>query len=132
MAGWGLGKNGKRSKKLLWAKLVVKSAAECRTNQFIHSLKKDLKQLTGKNNNKKLTWKNIKKIGLESESRDIDGHTLVYFPVIQRMHICAGDVKKQACSVSICTEYILLQSKCQDQGSILPLFSLPHSTPSGI
>ena len=101
MAGWGLSKNGQRSKKLLWAKLVVKTAAECRTNHFIDVLKKDLKQLTGKSGNKKLTWKNIKKIGLENKSKHNDGITLVYFPVIERMHICAGDVKKQACSVCI-------------------------------
>ena len=102
VAGWGdLDDDARHIPKVLqWAKVPIRNTTECRTNYFLNFLKGDMKNLTGSVSNSMLTWKNIKKIG-HRKSVSSNSETLIYRPIINRMHICAGDTITDTCQVTL-------------------------------
>ena len=99
VAGWGdVGKSRHTSKALQWANVAIKDMTECRVKTFLYFLKNDIKELTGSDSNSKLTWKNLEKLG-HSKSYVSAAETIIYRPINNRMHICAGDTKTNTCQV---------------------------------
>ena len=48
-----------------------------------------------------LTWDNIEKVGGSKTNLEGDPDSLTYKIIDDKMHICAGDTKTDACQVSI-------------------------------
>ena len=99
VAGWGvLGPSRDTPTKLQWADVPIRNVTDCRVKAFLNFLKSDIKELTGSDSNSVLTWKNIEKLGY-SKSNFSEIETIIYQPINDRMHICAGDTKTDSCQV---------------------------------
>ena len=99
VAGWGdVGESRHTPKLLKWTNVAITDMAECRVKTFLYFLKNDIKELTGSDSNSKLTWENLEKLG-HSKSYVSAAETIIYRPINNRMHICAGDTKTDTCQV---------------------------------
>ena len=108
VAGWGVTntKTGDTPKSLLWAKVPIKNVTACRVKAFKTFLKHDIEKLTGARSKSMVTWKNVwktlEKLG-GSKTYVPPGimETLIYRPINERMHICAGNTKTDSCQVGM-------------------------------
>ena len=86
---------------LQWADVPIRNVTDCRVKAFLHFLKEDIKNLTGSDSDSVLTWQNMEKLG-NSKSVFLNKlETIIYRPINEKMHICAGDTKTDTCGVII-------------------------------
>ena len=106
IAGWGGTETKRSSNTLLWAKVPIKNVTGCRVKAFKTFLKHDIEKLTGARSKSMVTWKNVwktlEKLG-GSKTYVPPGimETLIYRPINERMHICAGNTKTDSCQVGM-------------------------------
>ena len=79
---------------------------------LIGFLKHDITKLTGSNSKSMLTWENLEKLG-GSKTYVPPGEmeTLIYRPISERMHICAGNTRSDSCQVGMLSWFLVYKSK---------------------